>query len=123
MGKTLITNSEKCIKCHSCEKACSKAFFKEEDIEKSRIKITDGEINVCNQCGECIKVCSEQALYRNNAGVVVLDSKKCVGCLICVGFCSNLSMRVSEVKPFKCIACGICVKACNQGALSLGGIS
>jgi formate hydrogenlyase subunit 6/NADH:ubiquinone oxidoreductase subunit I len=53
--------------------------------------------------------------------VVRIDRKKCVGCLGCVGFCSELSMFYSDdlLVPFKCIACNICVKACPEGALEI----
>ncbi len=119
--KRLAHDDEKCTKCHLCEKACSQAFFKDDALEKSRISIEENSINVCNQCGECIDVCNEMALYRNSSGVVMLDSKKCVGCLMCVGFCPSLSLRLPEgfLKPFKCTACGICVKECPEKVLTI----
>ncbi len=96
-----------------------------EDPEKSaiRVKQTDNgfEINVCNQCGECIDVCPVQALSRNKLGVVTINKSICVGCYICVGFCPTLSMRTHPElrEPFKCIACGICAKACPEKALEI----
>lgn len=124
--KYLGKNEAACIECHQCEEACSKAYFKEVDADKSCIRINvemeadqDWLINVCNQCGECIEVCSEKAISRNKFGVVMIDKKKCVGCLMCVGFCPSLSMRTHEeqIEPFKCIACGICTKQCPTNAI------
>jgi anaerobic carbon-monoxide dehydrogenase iron sulfur subunit len=124
--KLLQKDETLCIQCNACESACSKAYFKEDDREKSRIKINDERedardwtINVCNQCGECIPVCSEEAITRNKQGVVMIDSKKCVGCYMCVGFCPSLSMRTHDdgLVPFKCVACGICAKECPTDAI------
>ncbi len=123
--KVLVWDKEKCIGCGTCEKVCSKTWFKEENPLKSRIrirKLDDGfSGNVCNQCGECINVCPVEALSRDARGIVKLNAKECVGCLSCVGFCPTESMFIAEGEPvpFKCIACGICVKACPAGALSI----
>ena len=119
-----------CIQCHACEDACAQAFFKSSDREKSSIKIYDelgeeGEvINVCSQCGECIAICPELAIYRARNGVVMIDKEKCVGCLMCVGFCPTLSMRIHKefLEPFKCIACGQCAKQCPTKAIQLQNI-
>ena len=124
--KLLAKDESLCVRCGVCETVCSKTYFKEENREKSRILInqdSDGEkdwtINVCNQCGECISVCSEQALSRNKQGVVMLDSKKCVACYVCVGFCPSLSMQTHKDShdPFKCVACGLCAKECPENAI------
>ena len=122
--KRIAVKQELCTKCHKCEEACSKAFFKVNDPKKSAICINDSlekPVNVCSQCGECIDVCSEEALARVKNGSVLLNKGKCVGCYMCAGFCPTLSMRMHEelVEPFKCTACGICVKVCPTGAITL----
>ena len=37
--KIMQVNSEKCVMCRECESACSKAWFKEESPELSRVKL------------------------------------------------------------------------------------
>lgn len=120
--KYLEKDNSLCIECGACEDACSKTYFKEENADKSRIRISAGndeKINVCNQCGQCIDVCDTYALKRNKLGVVQLNKNNCVNCYMCVGYCPSLSMMQHNhsPEPFKCIACGICVKACPTGAI------
>ena len=126
--KYLSKNEDACIKCHACEDACSETFHKEADRSKSAIQINEPEdtdkdwvINVCDQCGECIDICSEEALYRAKNGVVMLNKNKCVACLMCVGFCPTLSMVSHEEldEPFKCTACGVCEKVCPTEAIEV----
>ena len=123
--KYLEVNSDLCIGCLVCTETCSEMFFKEKNIEKSRIKIeqkdTGFDIIVCNQCGKCMPLCPTAALSFNKQGVVMLDKKECSGCLICVAECPCRCMHyLTEVnEPFKCIACGACVKTCPVGALKI----
>lgn len=124
--KMLAFKVDKCTGCGECMKACSKAFFKKEDPKLSAIQIyKNNTINLskkCTQCGECIPACPGNALSRNKAtGVVMLDKNLCVGCLACIGYCTEHNMFYHDDynEPIKCVACGICVKACPNGALSI----
>ena len=121
--KYLFKDSQKCIQCGRCEEICSTAYFIVNDKNKSCIQINekDGkpDINVCDQCGECIDICPVMAITRDKQGVVRINKKICVGCFMCVGFCSKLSMRQHDeyIEPFKCIACNLCAKECPSGAI------
>lgn len=124
--KTLQVKAEKCVQCGECMSVCSNAYFKENSVELSRIRIEDkagfANPNVCTQCGACIGVCPTQALERDANGVVQLRKDKCTSCLMCVGFCPASSMffeATRQTEPFKCIACGLCAVKCPTGALVL----
>ncbi len=123
--KKLVKNEELCTACGICEQVCSKTYFKEENREKSAIRIEKVDSNLkiiaCNQCGECIDLCPADALYRDKTGVVRLKKDLCVGCFSCVGFCPEAAMFYygEYTEPFKCIACGICVKECPTDAISI----
>lgn len=124
--KRLGVKAELCVGCRLCEEKCSEAWKKVNDREKSNIRIDeDGEkgykISVCNQCGNCIKYCPTQAIYRDKHGIVRIKKDLCVGCLICVGNCPTDTMYYhdEDTEPFKCIACGLCAKECPSGAIEI----
>ncbi len=122
--KILAKKEELCINCHLCEETCSKAFFKEENVEKAalRVKVDEEDnkrIATCTQCGKCIDVCPVQAIYRDKNGIVRINKDICVGCFICVSVCPEEVMMQHDdyIEPFKCISCGLCAKKCPTGAL------
>ena len=123
--KVLHCKQEICIGCGDCETACAMAFFRVEDRSKSAIRIINDDNTYhaikCTQCGECINMCTAHAIYRDKFDVVRINKNLCVGCLGCVGFCSELAMFYDDdlTEPFKCIACGICVKKCPVDALEI----
>lgn len=123
--RKLIVDSNKCTGCGACEEVCSKTYFKVADKYKSAIRIVKEEgrntINVCDQCGDCMKMCSPMALSRSANGVVKIAKDTCVGCLVCVAECLRGYMYYHDdlPVPFKCVACGLCFKSCPVGALSL----
>ena len=78
--KVMQVNAEKCVQCGECMAACSKAYFKEESPEFSRVKVNNtaglANINICSQCGACIGVCPTEALVRDANGVVQVRKDK-----------------------------------------------
>ena len=124
--KYLHKDDDLCIRCHKCEEVCITKALKLSDGSQAAIilndsQVTDEIINVCNQCGDCIQVCAELALNRSKNGVVLLNKKKCVGCLVCVGFCPISAMRINDdmPEPYKCIACGLCAEVCPTQAIKI----
>lgn len=124
--KRLKVDPKKCIRCGICEKVCSEAYFKENNREKSCIRINDilngyPNIVVCTQCGECADVCNTEVIKKDKNGVFRINKDECVGCLMCVGYCPIGAMMHHDdlLTPFKCTACGLCVKSCPTGALSI----
>lgn len=123
--KYLKTFDEKCVGCGACMETCSTAFFKENNPEKSAVRVRETaekkyKISVCNQkCRLCVDECPVIALTLSSQGVVLLNKKLCVGCMACVAVCPiNAMMRYnSGINPFKCIACGACAKKCPENAL------
>ena len=115
-------DEEVCIGCRTCEIVCALSLFNESDPEKSAIRIhthPEGfEIRVCNQCGECEKVCPEGAIHREG-NVVTIESSKCTGCYICVEACPMgvLFTHPDYIEPFKCNHCQKCVESCPVNAL------
>ena len=126
MKKLVVTDKTACKACLSCEIACSEAFYKKFDPALSCIRITakpdnTPKVNVCIQCGKCMKVCENDAISQNPKGVYIINKKKCVGCGKCVEICPVQVMCMPEgaENASKCIACGICAKACPMGILEV----
>ncbi len=121
--KRIMKQEGNCIGCRMCEKAC--ADYNYGGIDKTSIKVSDSgvshQIQVCNQCGECIDICPVEAIYRDSNGVVKINEDICVACLMCVGFCPENAMFYHEnsIIPFKCISCGACADECPADAISL----
>jgi anaerobic carbon-monoxide dehydrogenase iron sulfur subunit len=126
MKKYLHVDESKCTGHYRCVSTCAKLYFKEDDANKSCIKVSRAgddhyAINVCDQCQTCIAECPTQALTVNKLGVVMLNKSLCIGCYACVAICPIQAMRryPGQVAPFKCIACGACAKECPEKALSV----
>jgi anaerobic carbon-monoxide dehydrogenase iron sulfur subunit len=125
--KYLSTHDEKCVGCMTCTSVCSKLYFREDNPAKSCIQVNDmsnGSFHlvVCDQeCVACLRECPTRAISRGKTGAVVIDKKKCVGCLACVAVCPIGAMRwfPGQQIPFKCIACGACARACPKAALEI----
>jgi anaerobic carbon-monoxide dehydrogenase iron sulfur subunit len=126
MKKYLKTFNEKCIGCNNCMSVCAKLYFKEDNPDKSCIRVAAAgadayELTVCNQCRRCVQECPTLALTVNKLGVVMLNKALCINCMACAGACPTGVMRAHAggLTPFKCIACGACARECPSGALAV----
>ena len=125
MKKLVVTDKTACMACLACVRACSEAFYKEFDPDKSCIRIVEKngavKTNVCVQCGKCARNCEAGAIKQNAKGVYMVDKKLCTGCGKCAEVCPMGVMVKVETSPVasKCIACGICAKACPMGILEV----
>jgi ferredoxin len=124
--KYLKLINENCIGCNTCMSICSNLYFKEDNPEKSRIRVfpqgnDDFKLSACNQCGSCVDACPVNALSINKAGVIMLNKKLCTSCYGCVAACptDNFIKHTEGEMPIKCIACGACARECPAAALEI----
>ncbi len=129
MKKQLLAIPNRCTGCNLCVYICSALKEGMFMPSKARIWITNfpqkgySVPNICFQCpaADCMKACPEDAIFKNEKDVIVIDAKKCNGCGDCVTACSyGVIEQYESGNAFKCDLCGgnpACVGECNFGAL------
>lgn len=123
MKKLTVKKGIDCMACLSCVNACSEAFYKEMNPDRSCIQIIEkngaAKPMACVQCGKCASVCEAGAITQNAKGVYTINKKLCVGCGKCAEVCPFHVIVFTGEKASKCIACGICVKSCPMDMLEV----
>ena len=123
MKKLTVKKGIDCQACLGCVAACSTAYFKAVDPDKSfiqiRMKGAAPAPFTCIQCGKCARNCPQEAITQNAKGVYMINKKLCVGCGKCVEACPFGLMVMAGPTPSKCIACGKCVRECPMDVLEL----
>ncbi len=90
---------------------------------------------LCNHCAHppCVQVCPVGATFATQDGVVVVDSKRCIGCRYCIQACPYGARYLDHrtMTADKCTFCyhrvvkGLapaCVEACPTGARIFGDL-
>lgn len=127
----ILYDSNICIGCQACEKACAKAhdFPVPEDkpeagvlrktSESQRCVINsyetpEGEVYVRNQCMHCnepacVAACLTQAMHKTKEGPVIWREEKCMGCRYCMISCPfdvpKFDYQSTNPKIQKCDMC------------------
>ncbi len=149
MEKTIYVDIEKCLACYTCKMQCALLWSKKDDVfqasreipplqSRIRVKMV-GDLSIpmmCRHCevNPCIEACPEEAIYKRDDGVVVINSAKCIGCQSCIKACpiGAIYFDVKENTAIKCeLKCAepfekrnfCCVESCPTGALIYGDFS
>jgi Fe-S-cluster-containing dehydrogenase component len=147
---SMVMKQNLCVDCQRCMEACVQTNhvpsygYRTTILEQSRdISPTEKErifIPVlCNQCNEppCVRVCPTVATYKDKTtGIVVMDSKKCIGCKTCMAACPYNARYFNEENRAvdKCNFCfdtrlskgkkdTACVEACPADVRIFGDLS
>jgi Fe-S-cluster-containing dehydrogenase component len=147
---SMVMRQNLCVDCERCMEACVQTNhvpsygYRTIILERTREigpkeKETIFMPVLCNQCNEppCVRVCPTVATYKDKTtGIVVMDSKKCIGCKTCMAACPyNARYFNEEVRAVdKCNFCldtrlskgmkdTACVEACPAKVRVFGDLS
>jgi len=140
-----LLDPKRCIECRACESACKQWNHVETGVNVRYRQVRLQESGTfpqarvqalsisCNHCENayCVKVCPVKAISRRADGIVVVDTKRCLGCGMCGMFCPYGAPQYHAVtqQMQKCTMCvdrvdqGLapaCASACPTGALQWG---
>ena len=129
MEKHLLAIPNRCTGCNRCVYACAAVKEGMFTPSKARLRINNfaqegySVPSICFQCPkpDCIKVCSAEAIFKNERNVIVIDASKCDGCGECADACPyGMIEQYASGQAYKCDLCGgapACVSECHFGAL------
>jgi Fe-S-cluster-containing dehydrogenase component len=155
MSKVMIIDSTKCNGCYNCQLSCKDEHVANDwtpiakpqpDTGHFWYKITEivqGSVpkvrvgykhELCNHCkdAKCMSACQQNAIYRRDDGIVIIDPTKCKGRRACMSACPygviyfNTQLNIAQ----KCTFCAHllddgwteprCVQSCPTDALVFG---
>lgn len=128
----LVIDLERCIGCHTCTIGC----MVENDLKKGSgilVQTIGGQdrdtpegkhpdIHMhflpipCMHCANapCIEECPNEAIYRRQDGIVLIDMDTCDHCLTCISSCPHEAISYDEVNE-TLWKCNMCVDRIDRG--------
>ena len=138
----MYVDVEKCYGCMACMAACAAENNVPIGVFRTWVErhvLPGGSVvfvpKLCNHCENppCVKPCPTGATFRNEDGLVLVDSEKCIGCGACINACPYGARFFNPLTGVvdKCTLCDhriysgrlpACVEACPTGARVFGDL-
>jgi anaerobic selenocysteine-containing dehydrogenase/Fe-S-cluster-containing hydrogenase component 2 len=143
----MFIDLHRCIGCYACQVTCKAEYDIPFGTFRCRVHThSTGRFpeikklflpRLCNHCDNapCIDACEENALLKNQDGVVVINNEKCTDCRMCYEKCPYGAIEASQYtgKTEKCDFCytrritkgllPVCVESCMGRAITFGDIN
>jgi anaerobic selenocysteine-containing dehydrogenase/Fe-S-cluster-containing hydrogenase component 2 len=142
----MLIDLDRCIGCYACQVTCKAEYNIPFGTARCRIQTyQSGKYpqvkkfyipHLCNHCDNapCIEACEEQALFKNQDGVVEISNDKCTGCQLCYEKCPYDAIEASQYtgQAEKCDFCysrvrsglsPVCVQSCMGKAFIFGDMN
>jgi len=109
----MVIDLQKCTGCGACTIVCKNENNVDDGILwANKMSQTVGKFpnvrydyipTLCNHCEKapCVKVCPTQAMHKDNNGITMHDTKKCVGCRYCMVACPYKVISFNAGTPHK----------------------
>jgi Fe-S-cluster-containing dehydrogenase component len=117
---TLVFDKNSCMGCHACEIACKQEHGLGVGPRLVRVieQSPDFTPIYCHHCLEapCKEVCPVEAIFRNEHGIILIDSNLCTGCRQCIEACPFTAMQFDDIKNIA-VKCDLCVDRLTEKLL------
>jgi len=126
--KRIKVSPGKCSGCRLCMQICAISHYNEINPKKASLKIEARfpqpglyRPRVCAQCGKCMEVCPEGAIYRRDDGAYIVITEKCTNCGECIAVCKpGVIFQHPDIEHvIICDSCFKCTELCNTGAITI----
>lgn len=109
---SLMYFKKDCMGCRACEVACKQENGLGTGPRLVRIvdKSPDFIPIYCHHCADapCKKSCPEDAIYKEEQGIVLIDNEKCIGCRECLEACPFGAMQFDDETEMA-VKCDMCI--------------
>ena len=119
----LVIDYESCWGCKTCEVACKQEHHTPDGIKL--ISVSDNchslngekedvvyEVKRCEHCDDppCVIACLSGAMHLDEeAGIVMHDAEKCIGCWTCIMVCPYGAIRIDDSSRKVVAKCNLCL--------------